>query len=240
MADFYFNIIVRIVVFLYALWIGGLATVIYNRIPNDIPIGPNQKPRCNNCKKEIKFKYFFPILGYFFSNGKCIHCGMKIPRVYLFLELSILFYILILSLTFDTFDEKFISKSLYGSFIITLMFIYRTNKQIKVRLIWMLVSFILAYHGYNYNLPEAVDLFISCSVAFFSLSIIKKYMKISMPDLQICVILITSLGYKIGFVYLALSILLYTINKYKNIHLSKTINIVFITLILAIVKTLFK
>ena len=76
MADFYSDIIVRVAVFLYALWIGGLATTIFNRVPNEIPIGPTQKPRCNNCGNEIKFKYFFPVLGYFFSNGKCIHCGM--------------------------------------------------------------------------------------------------------------------------------------------------------------------
>ena len=69
MVGFYSEIIIRIAVFLYALWIGGLATTIYNRIPNEIPIGPSHKPCCNNCKKTIKFKYFFPILGYFFSGG---------------------------------------------------------------------------------------------------------------------------------------------------------------------------
>ena len=241
MVGFYSEIIVRIAVFLYSLWIGGLATTIYNRIPNNIPIGPTQKPRCNNCKQEIKFKYFFPVLGYFFSNGKCIHCGMKIPRIYLFLELSILFYILVLSTIFNTFDEKFISTSLYGAFIITLMFIYKTHKQIKTRLIWMLITFTLARRGYNYNLPDVTDLFISGVASFLSFSILKKYVPLSVQEFKVCVITVTSFNCIASFAFLMVIMFIKTIYSLSfkiKLPINNTV-VVLTPLIIALMTTFF-
>ena len=243
MVGFYSEIIVRVAIFLYALWIGGLATTIYNRVPNEIPIGPSQKPRCNRCGNEIKFKYFFPVLGYFFSKGKCINCGMKIPRVYLFLELSILFYILTLSTTFEIFDEKFITKSLYGAFMVVLLFIYHSHKQIKARLIWMLVSFILAYRGYNYCLPDVIDLFISGVSSFLAFSIIKKHIPIELHEFEMCVILSSSLGMVVSVCYLIVAIILkvaYSILKYQNLQAIKREYIVYISLLIAIAITFFE
>ena len=243
MVGFYSEIIIRIAVFLYALWIGGLATTIYNRIPNEIPIGPSHKPCCNNCKKTIKFKYFFPILGYFFSGGKCVNCGMKIPKVYLYLELSILSYILILSLSFDVFDERFISKSLYGAFIITLMFIYQTHKQIKIRLVWMLVAFILLYQGYNHCLPKAVDLFLACVASYATFSMIQKHIQIKDPEFEMCIILTASLDYIVCLVFLTLTILfemIYRMPGFAKFKKIKSINIVFVPLIIALIISLFQ
>jgi len=242
MTGFYSEIITRIAIFLYGLWIGGLATTIYNRIPNEIPIGPTQKPRCNNCGNEIKFKYFFPVIGYFLSNGKCVHCGMKIPRVYLLLELSILIYTLVLCLTFDTFNEKFLSTSLYGAFLITLLFIYHAKKQIKIRLVWMLVAFILAFRGYNNLLPDVIDLFISGVLSYASFYLIRKNVKIEIPELEMCVILMTSFGYIISLIFFALTILLKFVNKFKAIQENKfvqKINVVYIPLILGLILTFF-
>ena len=242
MTGFYSEIIVRIAIFLYALWIGGLSTTIFNRIPNEIPIGPSQKPKCNGCGKEIKFKYFFPILGYFFSNGKCVNCGMKIPRVYLLLEVSILLYILFLSLTFDIFDEKFISASLYGAFLITLMFIYNAKKQIKIRLVWMLVAFILAYRGYNNTLPKVIDLFISCSCAYITFYLLRKHIKIDLPELEMCVILTASLGYIVSLMFLSITLffkIIYTMPLFDKVKFIKNTNIVYIPLIVAIILTFF-
>ncbi len=242
MADFYSDIIVRVAVFLYALWIGGLATTIFNRVPNEIPIGPTQKPRCNNCGNEIKFKYFFPVLGYFFSNGKCIHCGMKIPRVYLGLELAILCYILLLSLTFNSFDEAFISKSLYGSFLIVLMFIYYANKQIKIRLVWMLVAFILAYRGYNNTLPDVIDLFISGVVSYGTFTMLKKHIQINLPELEVSVILFTSFGYVISLSFCLVVMFFKIINRISFIKQIKKIQndyIVYIPLIIGVLLSFF-
>ena len=242
MVEFYSEIIIRIAVFFYALWIGGLATTVFNRVPNEIPIGPTHKPCCNNCKKEIKFRYFFPILGYFFSGGKCVNCGMKIPKVYLHIELSILFYILILSTSFDSFDERFISKSLYGAFIITLMFIYQAHKQIKIRLVWMLVAFILLYRGYNYSLPKVIDLFIGTIASYATFSILRRHIQIKSPEFEMCVILTASLNYMVCFVFLSLAIffkIIYSIPNFEKYKTIRSVNVVFIPLITALVMSLF-
>ena len=70
MVEFYSEILIKCAVVLFALWIGGLSTTAYGRLPNDIDIGPTHKPSCDNCGAEIKFKYFFPILGYILMNSK--------------------------------------------------------------------------------------------------------------------------------------------------------------------------
>ena len=171
MAGSFSNFILNFVVVLFAMWIGGLATTIYGRIPNDIPLGPSHKPMCDHCGTEIKFKYFFPIIGYIISKGKCVKCDNKIPRVYLYLEIAITIFVLLIALQFDFrgdifFDERFITKSILGAYLITLLFIYNTHKQIKVRLIWMLLTFIILYLGYNNLLPNFIDLFISVVASY--------------------------------------------------------------------------
>lgn len=89
MVEFYSDIVVRVAVLFFALWVGGISTTLYGRLPTDTPIGPNHKPMCDHCGKRISFKYFIPVIGYFLSNGKCVHCQQKIPRIYLFIELII-------------------------------------------------------------------------------------------------------------------------------------------------------
>ena len=207
MVELYSNILIRVAVLFYALWIGGLATTIFNRIPNEIPIGPSQKPRCNNCGYEIKFKYFFPVIGYFLSNGKCINCKMKIPRVYLFIELTICLYILLLSMTFPVIDEKFISKSLYGAFLIVLGTIYYHHKKLKSMLLWMLLAFILLYRGYNECLPKIIELFLTCISSYIAFFFLKKKYDLSDLEFKMCIILITSLGGGYSFLFLTIAIL---------------------------------
>lgn len=225
----------HVVIFFYGLWCGGLATTIFNRIPNEIPIGPTHKPRCNNCGYQIKFKYFIPILGYFLSNGKCIKCGMKIPRIYLLIELSITIYIVLLSLTFDLFEENFIATSLYGAFLLTLMFIITKHKKFKARLIWMLASFTIAHLGYNHTLPHAVDLF-SCGVlSYASLTLIKKLIKLEMEEFTTCVILLITFGTIKNILFAMCTIAIYTLSKTKfKYHLKKIENENFVVAILII------
>ena len=202
MVGFYFELVTKIVIFFYALWIGELAIIIYNRIPNDIPIKPTYKPKCSYCGNEITFKYFFPIFRYFLGKWKCISCGTKMPVIYLLIELSILIYILLLSTTFSFLDEKFISKSLYGAFLIVLAFIYKTHKQLKTRLIWMLITFILAYRGYNGILPNVIDLFISCFVAYMIFFLLRKdIQQINDQEYKICIILMASFEVTINYIF---------------------------------------
>ena len=199
MAGSYSNFILNLVVVLFAMWIGGLATTIYGRIPNDIPLGPSHKPTCDNCGTEIKFKYFFPIIGYIISKGKCVHCHQKIPRVYLYLEIAITILILLIALQFDFrgdifFDERFITKSVFGAYLITLLFIYNTHKQIKVRLIWMLLTFIILYLGYNNLLPNFIDLFISVIVSYTTFFFVSKIIPLEKNENAMCVILLSCCG----------------------------------------------
>lgn len=209
MVEFYFNIIAKIAIVFYGLWIGGLATTIYNRIPNDIPIGPSQKPKCNNCGNEITLKYFFPILGFCLCRGRCINCGMKIPRVYPLMETSILSYILLLSLSFDYIDERFIFKSLYGALLITLCFVFYSFRHIKERLVWMLISFVFAYRGYNHCLPDVLMLFFCGVMAYISYFLLKKCIKIDKNEAEIYVFLIASLGIITSLCFLLLSFIYY-------------------------------
>ena len=243
MVEFYSKIIVWIAVFCFALWNGGLATTIYNRVPNDIPIGPSHKPRCNNCGNEIKFKYFFPIFGYFLSKGRCIHCGVKISRIYLFIEISILCYILLLSITFDDFDERFISKSLYGAFLIVLLFIYQTYERIKSSLIFILVSFILAYKGYNHCLPSAIELFFIAVISCISFFHLQRIVRMDKTETIICIILTTSLGYIVSLLFLMLTIFIYIHHRLslrlRTIQINNS-HIVYITLLTALLMTFVK
>ena len=215
MVEHYFDIAIRVAIFFYALWCGGVATTIFNRIPNEIPIGPSHKPRCNKCGNEIKFKYFFPVFGYFLSNGKCVKCGTKIPRIYLLIELSILFYILLLSMRFDIIDEKFISTSLYGAYLITFAFILLSHKQIKIRLTWMLVAFILAYLGYGHRLPQALDLFGSAVMSYGAFVVLKKNVEFELNEFKVGVILMTSFGTMVSFVFAVLALIFYALCKTK-------------------------
>ncbi len=230
----------RVAIFFYALWCGGLATTIFNRIPNEIPIGPTHKPRCNNCGHNISFKYFFPILGYFLSNGKCIKCGMKIPRIYLLIELSITLYIVLLSLTFDIFEEEFIATSLYGAFVITMMFIIIKHKKFKARLVWMLASFTTAYLGYSHNLPKAIDLFTSGVLAYGSLFLIKKIIKLEPEEFKTCIISLIPFGILKNFIVAFVAIALFLINKTrfkKYTNKLKNDKFVFVILVLSLIAT---
>ena len=198
------NIFITIAVILYALWIGGLSTTLYNRIPNDIPIGPNQKPRCNNCNAILKIQHFFPVFGFIFCRGKCYNCGMKIPRVYLILELSICFYILILSLCVNSIDERFISMSLYGAFLIVSTFIYYKYKQFKTSIVWILTFLILLYQGYCKILPNITDLFLCCFISYFTFVILCRKWNFDKNTLILLVILSTSIGYHFIIPYMVL------------------------------------
>ena len=243
MVEHYSDIIMRVVIFFYGLWCGGLATTIFNRIPNEIPIGPSHKPRCNNCGYHISFKYFFPILGYFLSNGKCIKCGMKIPRIYLLIELMITCYIVLLSFTFDTFEENFIATSLYGAFLITMMFIIIKHKKFKLRLIWMLASFTIAHLGYSHNLPKAIDLFTIGVLSYGSLFFVKKIIKLEAEEFKACMISLVPFGVLKNFVIALIAISIYLISKTrfkKNLQKIENDKFVFIVLALSLVATFFR
>ena len=231
MVELFSNFFLNIVVILFAMWMGGLATTIYGRIPNDIPLGPSHKPMCDHCGTEIKFKYFFPIIGYIISKGKCVKCDNKIPRVYLYLEIAITIFVLLIALQFDFrgdifFDERFITKSILGAYLITLLFIYNTHKQIKVRLIWMLLTFIILYLGYNNLLPNFIDLFISVVASYTAFFFVSKTIQLEKNENVMCVTLLSCCGKIIPIIFFAVATVLfyfYHVSKKNNLKRINTI-----------------
>ena len=238
MVEFYSEILIKCAVVIFALWIGGLSTTAYGRLPNDIDIGPTHKPLCDNCGAEIKFKYFFPILGYILSRGKCINCKKPIPKVYLWLEIAVATYIILMSFQYKIIDEKFISKALCGAYLIVLLFVYQTHKRIKSRLVWMLTTFLLIYKGYNGILPSVIELFVCSAFAYMTFYLYSKKIKVEKTEFIMSTILVMSMGEIVASIFLLSAICFWMLfirknNKQKNIHLQQQ-HIVIVPLITAL------
>ena len=225
MVEFYSEILIRCAVVLFALWIGGLSTTAYGRLPNDIDIGPTHKPSCDN-------------FGYILSRGKCVHCKKPIPKVYLWLEIAVATYIILMSFQYKIIDEKFISKALCGAYLIVLLFVYQTHKRIKSRLVWMLTTFLLIYKGYNGILPSVIELFICSAFAYMTFYLYAKRIKIEKTEFIMSTILVLSMGEMVASIFLLSAICFWMLfirknNKTNNTHLQQQ-HIVFIPLITAL------
>ena len=62
------------------------------REPRDIFKWILEKPFCKSCKHPLSWMEAAPIAGYFFVNGKCLHCGFSLKRYFLLeLEMGLLF-----------------------------------------------------------------------------------------------------------------------------------------------------
>lgn len=212
--ELYFNaIFLKVAVFLFAIWLGNMSTSVYYRLPNDIPIGPNFKPVCDYCGKRISFKYFFPIIGYLISGGKCIYCKKQIPKIYLLLELLIAFFVILLSFQYYVIDEKFISKSFLCAFLITLLVIYETHKKITKNSIWILLTFLLLCQGYNNNLPSIIGIFFNCIIGYSSVEIVKRSIKIDALEGVMSIIILSFLPIYFSYIFFIVSLILFVIKK---------------------------
>ncbi|APJ02595.1 prepilin peptidase [Silvanigrella aquatica] len=80
------NIIFGVFVFLFGISMGSFLNVVAYRVPLKISI---IKPRsfCPSCKTQISNTALIPVLGYFFTHGKCGHCHEKISIKYPIIEL---------------------------------------------------------------------------------------------------------------------------------------------------------
>jgi hypothetical protein len=138
----------------YSIWLGGIATTFLHRLPRKISINPQAKPRCENCKVELKMVDFFPIFGYLFNRGVCKNCGIKIPTIFLKLEITIGIVAFLMCLISGTEDiNHTIISSLLVSWVVLMLFIYHQQKIIgKVELVVLLILSIL-YKGYHFLMP---------------------------------------------------------------------------------------
>ena len=130
---------------------------------------------------------------------------------------------MLLSFRFTNFDEIFITKALFCAYLITLLFIYRTHRQIKVRFIWILASCILAYRGYSGNLPNLIDLFICFIISYIAFLVYEKYIKLEKIEFVMCVMLVMQLGFIVAIVFFLSSLLFVLLHNYvfKNSNVYK-------------------
>lgn len=80
------NIIFGVFVFLFGVSMGSFLNVVAYRIPIGMSI-IYPRSSCTSCKKTISNTALIPVLGFFFSNGKCSNCGAKISIQYPIIEL---------------------------------------------------------------------------------------------------------------------------------------------------------
>ena len=216
MAEFYSEIFIRCCVVFFAMWIGGLSTTIYSRLPNGVKIGPTHKPTCDSCGGIIKPKHFFPIIGYILSRGKCVNCGVKIPKVYPILEVVIALYIILISFTYTIINEKFIFKSLFGAYCIVLLFVYFNYKKINSNMIFVFISLLLAYRGYNGNLPTIVNLFFCSAFSYITFRMYSINVEMERNDFILSTIIMMSLGDLICFISFIPSLIIWQICKKRT------------------------
>ena len=80
------NIIFGVFVFVFGISMGSFLNVVAYRIPLKMSI-ITPRSSCLSCKKQISNFALIPVLGFFFSHGKCSHCGIKISIQYPIIEL---------------------------------------------------------------------------------------------------------------------------------------------------------
>ncbi len=90
-----------VVAALFGVLFGNYATTYYHRIPLRKPINglskkKGQVPHCSVCGHSLKFYEYFPVLSWIFTRGKCNYCGVKIDPVYAILEISTMFFAILL------------------------------------------------------------------------------------------------------------------------------------------------
>ena len=138
----------------YSIWLGGIATTFLHRLPRKISINPQSKPRCENCKVELKMIDFFPIFGYLFNKGVCKNCKIKIPSIFIKLEITIGLVAFLMCLLSGSEDmNQTIVSSVLVSWVVLMIFMYHQQKTIrKVELVVLLILSIL-YKSYHFVMP---------------------------------------------------------------------------------------
>ena len=235
---FYINYIILI---FFGAWLGGVATTLYNRIPNNIPIGPEHKPKCNSCNSIIKTLYFLPILGYFISKGKCISCKVKIPVKYLLLEtISTVAIIILYSKKYNCFSDKFIIDSILVTYILLMIFINISFK--KLPLLSNLIFLILIQMDLIFHKNHLTIIFLAYSilVSYFTLKLINKKYTIEMKDF---IVIVSSLTFINSYEVLLLAYMPYICALYfmpKIPKLLKNLNFIFIILLISCLVKIFQ
>ena len=102
---------------------GSYSTLFAYRLPRGEScfgryFGP--KSRCPKCESNILTRDLIPLINWVFTKGKCRKCGVKIPRIHFFIEISTAFLFVCTYLDFG-FSEKFILVSLIAVALVILL-----------------------------------------------------------------------------------------------------------------------
>lgn len=124
--------VISVIFFLFGTVFGSFFNVIIYRLPKGLSI-VTPPSSCPSCKNRISAKDNIPILSYFLLGGKCRNCGIQIPTRYPLVELcsglifilafrfdgitimlarDILFYSILLTVTFIDIDTRIIPDTL--------------------------------------------------------------------------------------------------------------------------------
>jgi len=81
------HVLLAVLAFLAGLLIGSFLNVCVYRLPRDLSV---VRPRsyCPACEKQIAWYDNIPVASYLMLGGRCRHCGAKILRRYLMVELA--------------------------------------------------------------------------------------------------------------------------------------------------------
>ena len=80
------NIIFGVFVFVFGISMGSFLNVVAYRVPLRMSL-ITPRSSCPSCKKQISNIALIPVLGFFFTKGKCSNCGNKISIQYPIIEI---------------------------------------------------------------------------------------------------------------------------------------------------------
>ncbi len=111
--------------------IGGMATTNILRLLKGSYLSVEARNcYCDNCNLKISLIDQTPIISYFFCKGKCRHCGVKIPRMGLILEIIVFSGMSLLSALFG-FSLLGVLMSFIYFELIKLVYIFRYGRREK-------------------------------------------------------------------------------------------------------------
>ncbi len=76
-----------VIIILLGLILGSFASVLVYRVPYGGSILTPVRSECPKCRSKISFYDNIPVLSYLMLRGRCRKCNVKIPIIYLVLEL---------------------------------------------------------------------------------------------------------------------------------------------------------
>lgn len=139
------KIIEIVLVVFYSAIFGGLLTVIIHRVP--LMLIKKHKnfnlffpaSYCPQCNTPISWIYKLPILGYFISYGRCQSCKIRIPFVYILIEVGFTLLSVSLFIYYGA-SWKFVYLTLFTFIGIALFIIDMRNALLPDVLVFLLLA----------------------------------------------------------------------------------------------------